>query len=101
MAGESVILHWVGFLSLTLITLLSGVGVIIARRLVHSALWLAGVLFGIAGFFLLLGAEFIAAIQILVYVGAILTIILFAIMFTAQAEEREIEELDALKGGDN
>lgn len=89
MAAESVVLHWIGFWSLTTVTLLGGLGVVLARRLVHAALWLAMVLVGIAGFFLLLGSEFLAGIQVLVYVGAILTIILFAIMFTAEAEERE------------
>jgi NADH:ubiquinone oxidoreductase subunit 6 (subunit J) len=77
-----------GFAALTVVTVLSGVMVVLAKRLVHAALWLAGVLLGIAGFFLYLGSEFLAGIQVLVYVGAILTLILFSIMFTSEEEER-------------
>ena len=83
---------WIGFIAMTVLTLGSGLMVVLARRLVHAALWLAGVLLGAAGFFLILGAEFIAGIQVLVYVGAILTLILFSIMFTADEEERQNEE---------
>ncbi len=100
MATESVILHWVGFWFLTAVTLGAGLGVVLSRRLVPSALFLAAVLIGIAGFFLQLGSEFLAGIQVLVYVGAILTIILFAIMFTAEAEECEEAERLAAQEAD-
>jgi NADH-quinone oxidoreductase subunit J len=47
------------------------------------------VLIGIAGLFILVGAEFLAFVQILVYVGAILTLVIFAIMLTARAQGRQ------------
>lgn len=57
-----------------------------SRKLVYAALWMAGALVGVGGLFLSLNAQFLALIQILVYAGAIVTLILFAIMF-AQRED--------------
>lgn len=57
-----------------------------AQKLTYSALWLAGSLVGVALLFLSVGAEFLALVQILVYAGAVITLILFAIML---AQERE------------
>lgn len=85
----STLLDWLGFTVLTLLTLGSGIMVLMAHRLVHAALWLAGVLVGVAGFFLFIGSEFLAGVQLLIYVGAILTLILFSIMFTTEEEEAE------------
>ncbi|MBW3581562.1 MAG: NADH-quinone oxidoreductase subunit J [Euryarchaeota archaeon] len=87
MAELGVVLDWVGFWTLTLVTLGAAVLAVVTPRLVHSAMWLAVVLFGVAGFFLFLGSEFLAGIQVLIYIGAILTLILFSIMFTAEEEE--------------
>ncbi len=56
--------------------------VVLARNLFHSALALVGTLFAVAGIYALLEAEFLAVSQILVYVGAISTLITFAIMLT-------------------
>jgi NADH-quinone oxidoreductase subunit J len=61
--------------------------VIRSSKLVHSALYLAGTFIGTAGLFLLLKAEFLAWVQILVYVGAVVTLILFTIMLTRKGEE--------------
>lgn len=87
MAELGVVLDWVGFWTLTLVTLGAALLAVVTPRLVHSAMWLAVVLLGVAGFFLFLGSEFLAGIQVLIYVGAILTLILFSIMFTAEEEE--------------
>lgn len=59
-----------------------GVGVVTSRNLVHSALYLVLSLFGVAGLFILLEAPFLAAVQILVYVGAISVLITITIMVT-------------------
>jgi len=53
-----------------------------AREITHSVVYLAAAFLGIAGMFILLAAEFLAIVQILVYVGAIVVLILFAIMLT-------------------
>ena len=65
----------------------SAVWVVTLRNLFRAALSLGLVLLGVAGFFLLLEAEFLAFVQILVYVGAILTLVVFAIMLTARLHE--------------
>ena len=56
--------------------------VVLSKNIVHSALWLLPCLVSVAGLFLLLGAEVLAAIQILIYCGGIMVLILFAIMLT-------------------
>jgi len=57
-------------------------GVVLSRNLVHAALYLVLALFGVAGFFILLEAPFLAIVQILVYVGAIAVLITITIMVT-------------------
>ena len=63
--------------------LLSALGVVLLPNLVYSAFLLALVLVGMAGLYVLLNADFLAAAQILVYVGAINVLILFAVMLVA------------------
>ncbi|MFC0628648.1 NADH-quinone oxidoreductase subunit J family protein [Kribbella deserti] len=65
-----------------LVTLVAAVQVVISRRIVHAALWLVVALGGVAGCFGALQAEFVALVQILVYVGAIVVLVLFALMLT-------------------
>ena len=62
--------------------LVFALGVVTLRNLFHSALCLAAVLIGIAGFYLLCHADFLAGVQVLLYVGAVITVIIFAIMLT-------------------
>jgi len=70
-------------------------GVILSRNPVHSALSLVGTLFGIAIHFVNLGAHFLAAVQVVVYAGAIVVLFLFVIMLLGvdKAEELEVEPL--------
>ncbi len=63
-------------------TLVPALLVVLSRNIVHSALWLLLSLASTAGLYLLLNAEFLAAIQILVYCGGIVVLFLFAIMLT-------------------
>lgn len=56
-----------------------------ARQLVHSALWLVVTLGAIAGCFVLMTAEFVAWVQVLVYVGAVVVLVIFALMLTRQS----------------
>ena len=62
------------------ITILSAIFVIFANNPVHSVLWLITSFFGVAGFFILLGAEFLAIILMIVYVGALAVLFLFVVM---------------------
>lgn len=57
-------------------------GVVTSSNLIHGALYLIISLFGGAGFFVLLSAPFMAAVQVLVYIGAIAILIIFAVMLT-------------------
>ncbi len=76
------LVQWVAFIVLTILTLGGGFMVAQDRNLFHGALWLLVCLFGVAGFFVMLAAPFLAAIQVLVYMGAIVVLIIMAIMLT-------------------
>ncbi len=77
----------IAFPVIAVLTIISSIMVVQSRKLVHGALYLAGTLIGTAGLFILLEAEFIAWVQVLVYVGAVITLILFTIMLTKKGEE--------------
>ncbi len=70
------------FLALALITLFAAVMVVTARRMMHAALWLILALLGVAVSFALLEASFFVVVQVVVYIGAISILIIFAIMLT-------------------
>jgi NADH-quinone oxidoreductase subunit J len=70
------------FVLLSVLILGAALMVVTTRNLLHSALWLIAAFFGIAGIFILLHAEFLAVVQVLVYIGAISILIIFAIMLT-------------------
>ncbi len=69
---------------MTLCALGGAIGVAMSNSLFHSALFLVLSLFGVAGYYVLLSAGFLAVVQLMVYVGAIAILILFAIMFSRQ-----------------
>jgi NADH-quinone oxidoreductase subunit J len=70
------------FIIIAVVTLVSAIFVVTARRLMHSALWLVLALFGVAVVFAFLEASFFAVVQVLVYIGAIAILIIFAVMLT-------------------
>ncbi len=76
------ILQIVVFALLTMITLGGGLGVVTSRNMFHAALFLILSLVGVVGYFVLLDAGFLAAVQLLIYIGAISILILFSIMLT-------------------
>jgi NADH-quinone oxidoreductase subunit J len=67
---------------LGLVALGSALLVVTTRHLVHAALWLVVTLGAIAGCYLLLSAEFVAWVQVLIYVGAVVVLLLFGLMLT-------------------
>ena len=73
-------------------------GVIFRRNAVHCALHLVGVLLSLSGLFVLLNAQFIAAIQILVYAGAIMVLFLFVVMLLNVRGETPLLTPGAAKG---
>ena len=76
------------FIFLASMTLICAFGVVLSRNVVHSALFMSGSFFGVAGFFAMLNAPALAAFQVLIYVGAVTVVILFGIMFTQRPQVR-------------
>jgi len=70
------------FIIVAAVTLGAGLMVVTSRNLVHSALWLVLSLFGVAVVFALLQAGFLAVVQVVIYIGAIAILMIFAIMLT-------------------
>ena len=70
------------FLIVAVYTLISALMVVTTRNLVHAALWLVSTLFGVAVVYALLNASFIAVVQVVVYIGAIAILFIFAVMLT-------------------
>jgi len=85
------------FLAASVIVLSGAVGVVIARNPVHSALMLVMTLFGVAVLFVDEGAHFLAAVQVIVYAGAIVVLFLFVIMLLG-VDREEVLEAEPLKG---
>lgn len=79
------------FYILAFSTLIMGVFVVTARVAVHSALFLIGTMVNIALMFILLRAEFVAGVQILVYVGGVMVLFLFVIMLIQTRTEEAAE----------
>ena len=72
----------VAFYGLSALLVIAALMVVLSTNLFHAVLWLALALTGTAGIFLLLDAEFLAAVQLLLYAGGVVTIVVFAIVVT-------------------
>jgi NADH:ubiquinone oxidoreductase subunit 6 (subunit J) len=72
------------FWSVGLITGLSAIMVAVTQNIVRAAVWLLFTLGGVAGLFFLLGADFVGATQLIIYVGGILVLVIFGVMLTSQ-----------------
>ena len=70
------------FYLIALVTVVSAGMVAFSRNIIYSAFSLLGTFMGVAGIYVFLGADFVAAVQLLIYVGGILVLILFAVMLT-------------------
>jgi len=75
------------FIVVAAITLSSAVMVVSVRNLIHAALWLIVTLFGIACFFAILNASFLAVAQVVIYIGAIAILVIFAVMLTRKVAQ--------------
>lgn len=95
MTGEAI-----GFWSLATVLVGSALAVVLSKNLFHAVLWLALALTGTAGVFLLLEAEFLAAVQLLLYAGGVITIVVFAIVVTERLVGERISQTSRqLAGG--
>ena len=70
------------FILCAALILASGLMVVITRKLIHAALWLVAALFGVAILYAILQASFLAVVQVVVYIGAIAILFIFAVMLT-------------------
>jgi NADH-quinone oxidoreductase subunit J len=86
MSAETVV-----FYVLAAITVGSAAVVVLARGLIYSAFALLFTFFGVAGLYLLLGADFLAATQLLIYVGGILVLLLFGVMLTHKLYDLDLK----------
>ena len=75
------------FTVLSFVILIGALGVVLLESIVYSAFLLGGVFMSVAGLYLLLNASFVAAAQVLVYVGAVNVLIIFAIMLVNKKED--------------
>ena len=82
----------VAFWGLAAVLVGSALAVVLTKNLFHAVLWLALALTGTAGVFLLLDAEFLAAVQLLLYAGGIVTIVVFAIVVTERLVGERISQ---------
>lgn len=95
---DAAIIQTILFWIFSLLGIAGAVGLLFNRNPVYAALSLILNFFSIAGLYLSLGAEFLAAIQILVYAGAIMVLFLFVIMLLNLKDETGIMKFDARRG---
>lgn len=81
-SGEALVAQNVAFAVMALTMIVAALRMVTTHNVVHAALYLVVVLAGVAGQFLLLGAEFVGVTQVMVYIGAIVVLFLFGIMLT-------------------
>lgn len=72
----------IAFWALAVILVGSALQVVLTKNLFHSVLWLAAALVGTAGIFIALDAEFLGGVQVLLYAGGVITVVVFAIVVT-------------------
>ena len=85
------------FYVLAIMAAVSAVLVVTVKNIFHSALFLVVTLFSIAGIYILLSAEFLAGVQVLIYIGAITILMIFAIMLTHQLTNKNIRQTNEQK----
>jgi NADH-quinone oxidoreductase subunit J len=79
------------FYTFATLTLIGAIGVVASSNIVRAAVQLLVALLGVAGLYFLLGAEFLAAAQLVIYVGGTLVLIIFGVMLTARASLRLLQ----------
>jgi len=82
----------IAFVILTIVTITAAIMALHAKELIYGAVSLAVSFIGIAGFFALLDAPYLAMLQIAIYVGAVVVLILFTIMLVRRDQAPEIDE---------
>jgi len=80
------------FYLFALLTVVSALMVVTSDNIVRSAFYLLATFFGVSGLYVLLGADFVAVTQIMVYIGGILILLLFGVMLTSNITHVEIKK---------
>ena len=91
--GEQIVFYGLGFLLVASSLLAATV-----RNIFHAAIYLIVALFCVAGFFILLQAEFLAAVQVLIYVGAVAVLMIFAVMLTSRITDIRVQAQNSQVG---
>lgn len=81
---------------LTAMTLVSALMVVSIRNLIHAGFWLLPFFLGIGGFYLILAQEFLFALQLLLYAGAVMVVVLFALMLTRDVTNPQVRQTNRL-----
>lgn len=76
----------VAFYACAALSVVPAIAILLSSEIVRQAFWLLGTLTGVAGLYLLLGADFLGLTQVLVYIGGILILMLFGVMLTQRAK---------------
>lgn len=92
--GEQLVFYGLAFFLVA-----SSLLAVTVRNIFHAAIYLIVALFSVAGFFVLLQAEFLAAVQVLVYVGAVAVLIIFAVMLTSRLTDVHLRAQNEQVGG--
>jgi NADH-quinone oxidoreductase subunit J len=82
------------FILVAAATLGAALMVVTARNMMHAALWLIATLFGVAVFYALLSASFLAIAQVVIYIGAIATLMIFVVMMTNRITQGNIHRMN-------
>lgn len=92
--GGAISLADILFYLLALLAIAGGAGVAFSRNIVYSAFSLLAALFAVAGIYIFVSADLVAVVQVLVYIGGILVLILFAIMLTSKIGDARSSNLN-------
>ncbi len=82
------------FLVLAVATIVGAAMVVLTKNVVHAAFWVLEVMMAVAGLFMLLSAGFLALVQIMVYAGAVMVLLLFTVMLTLRNREDAVRPLE-------
>ncbi len=85
-----------GIYTIMAVSVLAAFGAVMLRNIFHASLALIVALIGTAGIFIALHAEFLAVVQILLYVGAVMTLVIFSIMMTEGLSDKSVPQRNNL-----
>ena len=85
------------FLTSALLSILGAVGVVVTKNIMHACVYLLTSLIGVAGLYLTLGADFVAATQLVVYVGGVVILMVFAVMLTGGTDSQSTNRFGIVK----